>query len=84
MSWRDSTHIPSLRYIFHIADAPPHGKEYGHSGDCPCKLDINRVAHVINIKQIHYRFISADNMSSTKKMTDIFKEKIVDYEECTI
>lgn len=51
MSWRDSTHIPSLRYIFHIADAPPHGKDYGSSSsECPCKLDINQVSHVINMK----------------------------------
>lgn len=24
-SWRDSKLLPSLRYIFHITDAPPHG-----------------------------------------------------------
>lgn len=30
ISWRDAKHKPSLRYIFHIADAPPHGKEFGH------------------------------------------------------
>lgn len=50
MSWRDSTHIPSLRYIFHIADAPPHGKEYGYSNSCLCNIDINKIAHIINIK----------------------------------
>lgn len=55
MSWRESTHIPSLRYIFHIADAPPHGPEYRgeffkYVDPCPCKLDINLVSHIINIK----------------------------------
>jgi hypothetical protein len=51
MSWRDSTHIPSLRYIFHIADAPPHGKEFKTgSGGCPCELDINKISHIINMK----------------------------------
>lgn len=51
MSWRDSTHIPSLRYIFHIADAPPHGKLYGSSSnDCLCGLDINKVSHIINMR----------------------------------
>ncbi len=30
INWREAKHTPSLRYIFHIADAPPHGKEFGH------------------------------------------------------
>lgn len=29
ISWRDSRKVPSLRYVFHIADAPPHGAEFG-------------------------------------------------------
>ena len=30
ISWRDNSKIPSLRYIFHLCDAPPHGKkEFG-------------------------------------------------------
>lgn len=28
IEWRDASHTPSLRYIFHVADAPPHGREY--------------------------------------------------------
>lgn len=27
-TWRDSKSLPSLRYIFHITDAPPHGDFY--------------------------------------------------------
>jgi len=30
INWRDSKSTPSLRYIFHIADAPPHGEEFGY------------------------------------------------------
>ena len=35
----------SLRFLFHIADAPPHGKEYFEGKDdypdgCPCKTTI--------------------------------------------
>jgi hypothetical protein len=30
ITWREAKHTPSLRYIFHILDAPPHGKEFGH------------------------------------------------------
>ena len=26
INWRNSWSTPILRYIFHIADAPPHGK----------------------------------------------------------
>ena len=26
LSWRNYPMVPSLRYIFHVADAPPHGK----------------------------------------------------------
>ena len=91
MSWRDSTYIPSLRYIFHIADAPPHGSEYSTDffkiicdKGCACEMDINKISHIINMKQIHYRFISTDNMKGTKKMAEIFKEKMVNYEECSI
>ena len=55
MSWRDNTIIPSLRYIFHITDAPPHGGEYstncfpiiGDSG-CACEMDIDKISNLIN------------------------------------
>ncbi|KAL4500400.1 hypothetical protein ABPG72_003351 [Tetrahymena utriculariae] len=86
MSWRDSTHIPSLRYIFHITDAPPHGSEYGNwssSKGCKCDIDINKLSHIINMRQIHYRLVSTGS-SDLQKMAEIFKSKIIDYEECTI
>ncbi|KAL4454250.1 hypothetical protein ABPG74_012207 [Tetrahymena malaccensis] len=88
MSWRDSTHIPSLRYIFHITDAPPHGKEYSNSSwykndGCLCGIEINKLSHIINMRQIHYRLVSTGS-SSLQKMAQIFKSKIIDYEECTI
>ncbi|EAS04311.1 von willebrand factor type A domain protein (macronuclear) [Tetrahymena thermophila SB210] len=86
MSWRDSTHIPSLRYIFHITDAPPHGSEYGSwsSGKgCKCGIDINKLSHIINMRQIHYRLVSTET-TNLQKMAEIFKSKIIDYEECTL
>ena len=43
ITWRDSSKLPSLRYIFHICDQPPHGKEFGGYSElwdegCPCGL----------------------------------------------
>jgi len=42
----------SQKFIFHIADAPPHGKLYTDKhddfpGGCPCKLKIEDIALVI-------------------------------------
>jgi hypothetical protein len=46
INWRKN----SARYIFHICDSPPHGREYG-SGDfddypkgCPCGITIEHIA----------------------------------------
>ena len=62
LSWTINHKIPTLKYIFHVCDAPPHGKEYGGYsytwGDgCPCGLTIEKVSHLINMKEIHYRLI---------------------------
>lgn len=49
-----------LRYIFHIADAPPHGQEFG-TGEakhgCLCGKTTAQVINAINLRQIHYRLI---------------------------
>lgn len=78
--------MPTLRYIFHIGDAPPHGDLYGGYSDtwkdgCPCGITIEKIAHVINLKEIHYRLIKAGDL---KKMPDIFKAKIINYEDCDL
>ena len=28
LNWAEVVGAPTLRYVFHIADAPPHGKEF--------------------------------------------------------
>ena len=39
-----------MRYLFHIADAPPHGREYtsgtgdGFPDGCPCGIKIETLA----------------------------------------
>lgn len=55
ITWRDSSKIPSLRYIFHICDQPPHGKEFGGYSQewddgCPCGLTPDQVIHRINMR----------------------------------
>lgn len=82
IKWRDTVE-PSLRYIFHIADAPPHGTLYGGystnwKDGCPCKITIEQVSKVINMKSIHYRLIKVGN--ELNKMEEIFKNLIQDFE----
>lgn len=83
ITWRDSRRVPSLRYIFHIADAPPHGKEFGcnsaWNNGVPSGINLDKVVHVINILEIHYRLIKVGG--NLAKMADLFKEKFTNYEE---
>lgn len=86
--WRDSGKIPSLRYIFHICDQPPHGKEFGGYSElwdegCPCGLTADTIIHRINVRQIHYRLIKASK-KNLEKFSNYFKDKIVNYEEVTL
>ena len=80
--WRDST---SLKYIVHIADAPPHGTQYASgSGDhwpagCPCGLTIERISEIINSKNIRYKLMKIG--SSPNTMASVFKAHIKNYEE---
>lgn len=51
-----------MRYIFHIGDAPPHGKLYLSTNDgfpdgCPCKYTIEMVASKMEALKIRYRFL---------------------------
>ena len=82
MTWRKD----SLRYIFHIADAPPHGKEYtgstggdGFPGGCPCGISIDSLAGALKEKNIRYKLLKIG--SGPNIMASIFKSKISDYEE---
>ena len=80
--WRDAT---TLKYIVHIADAPPHGTLYtGGSGDhwpagCPCGLAIERISDAINSKKIRYKLMKIGTYPNT--MASVFKTHIKNYEE---
>lgn len=86
MGWRNNLTTPILRYIFHIADAPPHGEIYGkHSSwnnGCPCGLTIDGISHFINAKEIRYRLIKIGN--TLENMVKIFKEKIYNYDDIVL
>ncbi|CAD8063564.1 unnamed protein product [Paramecium primaurelia] len=86
IEWRDPTRTPSLRYIFHVADAPPHGKEFTDQysqwpNGVPSGVNLDKVAHVINIREIHYRLINVNKTNILDKMKKLFKEKFTNYEE---
>jgi len=81
ISWRKN----SLRYIFHIADAPAQGLQYsGGISDnfpkgCPCNIKIEDLAASIKEKKIKYKLLKIG--SSVNTMASIFKSKIEGYEE---
>ena len=87
ISWRNPFGTPTLRYIIHIADAPPHGELYGDGNSlgewkktgCPCGITIEKIAHIINMSEIHYRLIKIGN--NLEKMVEVFKKNIINYEE---
>lgn len=75
----------SLRFLFHIADAPPHGMEYtsgkrdGFPLGCPCGLTIDHLAVLIKKKNIKYKLLKIGTYPNT--MASIFKSKIENFEE---
>lgn len=85
IKWRHEFSTPILRYIIHIADAPPHGRIYGEEGGsnrwsegCPCGLTIEGISEVLNRQEIRYRLVKVG--TSLEKMANIFKEKITNYD----
>lgn len=84
IAWRNNLGTPILRYIIHIADAPPHGILYGGCSNswkdgCPCGITIEKISHVLNMREIHYRLVKAS--PSVDKMSEIFKKNIIDFLE---
>jgi hypothetical protein len=81
IKWREK----SLRFLFHIADAPPHGKIYtGGKGDhwpkgCPCGIKIETLANQMKVMKIRYKLLKIG--SYVNRMAEIFKTHITNYEE---
>ena len=84
LNWVDLPGTPMLRYIFHIADAPPHGTEFGNTGQpqkgCKCGLTTEQMFHEINMKQIHYRLIKVRPNHQLKIMEDTFRKGCVNFD----
>ena len=83
LSWREK----SSKYLFHIADAPPHGKRYISSGDgfpegCPCHLKIEDIADKMNNKNIKYKLMKIGTL--VNKMSDVFGGMIDNFEKCEL
>jgi alpha-acetolactate decarboxylase len=79
--------VPTVRYVFHIADAPAHGGEFdtGESQKgCTCGISTDAVIHAINVKEIHYRLIKVTHNAKLDKMGKHFQKLMTNYEETTI
>lgn len=77
ISWRNE----SSRYIFHICDAPPHGKQFGiksfWSDGVPSGVSVELVAKLINTNKINYRLIRIGER--LEKMANIFNRLFDNY-----
>ncbi len=87
LNWAEVVGAPTLRYIFHIADAPPHGSEF-KTGEprlgCLCGMQTDDVIREINKKQIHYRLIKVRNNYKVDEMERIFRAKVADIDATDI
>jgi hypothetical protein len=77
----------SQKFIFHIADAPPHGKLYtdshdNFSGGCPCGLKIENIAKEIEKQNIQYKLLKVG--TNLDRMPSIFRTHIKGYDEGTL
>jgi hypothetical protein len=87
LTWVEMPGTPMLRYIFHVLDAPPHGKEfttYEAKNGCTCGKTTDEVVHEINKRQIHYRMIKVRNNPRVDKAEEIFKDRLVDFASADI
>ncbi len=88
ISWTNTSAVATVRYIFHIADAPGHGSEF-LTGEpkkgCTCGISTDAVIHAINMKEIHYRLIKVNDFNvRLNEMGNIFKKFMTNYEETSI
>lgn len=85
----------SLRYVFHLFDAPPHGREYRDGDDffpdgCPCGLKADLVIKRLNEQRVNY--VVFPLTTHVNKAVELFKagglklesQKIEKPEEITV
>jgi hypothetical protein len=77
-----------LRYIFHILDAQPHGKEFGNlhekEGACTCGKTTEDVIREINIRQIHYRMVKVRNNPRVDMAEAVFRGRMGNFDSVDI
>lgn len=75
LNWRQNSH----RYVFLIADAPPHGSEYSNCSDnypngCPCNIKLDDIVKKFKEMKISLIFCTVDG-GKTYNTDDVFKTK---------
>ena len=81
-AWRETG---TLKYIIHIADAPPHGTLYDAGREdhwpigCPCGRTIEQISSRLNEKSIRYKLMKIG--SDPNRMSAEFRRHILFFEE---
>ena len=87
LTWMNLPSTPMVRYIFHVLDAPPHGREftgYEAKDGCTCGITTDSVVHEMNMKQIHYRMIKVRGGAMLDKTEQVFKGRLGNFDSVDI
>ncbi len=83
IDWR----VISTKFIFHIADAPPHGLQYCGKDvkddfltGCPCNIKIENIASIMKEKKIQYQLLKI--VHKPEPFIEKMKKKILSLEDC--
>lgn len=81
-SWNYNHPQETLRYIIHIADAPPHGKEYssgsGFPKGCPAGITLPELGKLFFQYGIRYRLYKCGSYNGMEKMEKKFADMFHD------
>lgn len=85
IEWRniEKTDKTYRKLLIHVGDAPPHGKEFGSSGDhwpegCPSGITVKKLADIMNENKIFYHFCRLTH--ETDLMADLFKKNFNNFQ----
>ena len=76
LTWKDK----SVKVVFHVADSPPHGKQYTsdrdeYPGGCPKGLKIEDIAKKFRKKNIKYALLDCSGSTILRQMICKFKHE---------
>ena len=74
LSWDDNRQHETLRYVIHIADAPPHGTEYcktdrAFPGGCPAGITLQELGRLFYQNNIRYRLFKVRSFGNDSLAT---------------